>query len=233
MKNIKSLLNLAIAGAMALSISSVAAGPSLTTSLPLKLTSISGTAYTTANYNGLQTTTPYNQSSFNLKTIMQLVSNQVRLNSGKLVPADAELIYDPISYTTYLTNKFGYYYNLAGICYVQIYDIATSFAGNFYNGSENDMCYIEFQAKGTGPDGLYYNYDIYDTGKLSATYTGNIVALLTKTSSVRMSLSLQNGGGVVTYQASDDGVISGAQFTFTGVGTAPASAFPYAANWWW
>lgn len=232
MKITNILLCMALAGAMALSASKVsAAGPS-TTSLPLKLTSISGTATTTADYNGTKTTTPYNQVTFNYKSLLLVISNQVYLNTGKIVPPNADLIFDPISGATYLTNAFGFNFNLAGICYVEIYDMATSFKGTFYNGSESDLCYVEFQAKGVGADGNYYNFDVYDTCKLTATYSGNIVALLTKTSAVKMTLTMQNGGGYAEYQNSDDGVISNCQFTFTGIGTAPSYVFPYAA-WWW
>ena len=83
-----------------------------------------------------------------------------------------------------------------------------------------------------GTDGLRYEIVMSGTGKLTATYGGKLPAILTKTSTVTMTLSLQNGSGYAEYQGSDDGVITDGQFTFSGSGQVPADVFPYSA-WLW
>ncbi len=95
------------------------------------------------------------------------------------------------------------------------------------------MTTMELEVYGRGPDGLYYEFDIYGAGKLTAAYGGKAVAVATKTSTVKMTMSVQNGSGYAEIQSSDDGIVSNGQFTFTGTGTAPSYVFPYAANWWW
>ena len=67
---------------------------------------------------------------------------------------------------------------------------------------------------------------------MTATYTGNLAALLSKTSAVRMDVSLKNGTGYAEYQSSDDGMVGDGQFTLSGVGTVPSYAFPFSYYWW-
>ena len=147
-------------------------------------------------------------------------------------------MFDPVSSQTYLTNNLGFYYQLSdngargNIAYVRLYNIATSFSGDFYAVSENDMLGLELVVIAYGADGLHYEIGIYGIGKLTATYGGKLPAILTKTSTVKMTLSAQNGSGYAEYQGSDDGVVSDGQFTFSGSGYAPAYVFPYSA-WCW
>ncbi len=91
MKTPNIMLCAIVAGAMALTAGKAnAQGPS--TSLPLKLTSVSGTAYVTADYNGKQTTTPYSTVSFNYQTVLSVISATVTRYSGKVVPANVDII---------------------------------------------------------------------------------------------------------------------------------------------
>ncbi len=113
--------------------------------------------------------------------------NAVTRYSGKVVPANVDIIYDPISGQRYLTNNAGFYYNLSGIVYIYIDEIATSFSGDFYAGVENDMTTMELEVYGRGPDGLYYEFDIYGAGKLTAAYGGKASLSQPKTSTVKMN----------------------------------------------
>jgi hypothetical protein len=237
---------LLVAVAVVLAASTASALPTIPTGLPLKLMSVSGTAHTTANYGSPATATsnPYKQVSFNYKTLLSLISNQVYLNTRfeptgpVIVPMNVDLMFDPVSLQTYLTNNLGFYYPLSdngfrgNIAFVRFYEMATSFKGDFYAGSENDVVGMELVVIAYGADGLHYEIDIYGTGKMTATYGGKLPAILTKKSMVSMTLSLQNGSGYAEYQGSDDGVVNDGQFTFSGSGSAPASVFPYSA-WWW
>jgi hypothetical protein len=232
MKTSKILLCSVLAGMIAFAAGNASARSEIMTSMPLKLMSVSGTAYTTANYDGTKTTTPYNQMSFNTKNVMDLIAGIIKERTGKVVPKDVELIYDPILDSTYLTNKFGYYYDTGNFAYVYFYDIATSYRGTFYNGSENDIVGVEFDVYGYNTDGLYYEFEIYGTGNLTASFTGNMAALLTKSAATRMNLTLKNGTGYAEYQSSDSGMVGDGQLTFSGMGAVPSYAFPFSAYWW-
>jgi hypothetical protein len=237
MKITKFILCAAVAGAMALIANKAAAeAQSVSGSLPLKLMSVSGTAYVTPYYGNTAATTAsqYATVSFNYNTVMQVITHQVYLNSGKIVPPNAYVVFDPISYQRYLTNSVGFYYNLNNIVYVYFYDIATSFKGDFYAGSENDVAGVELEIYGRGPDGSYYEFDIYGTGKLTASYGGKAVAVYTKTSTVSMTVSTtQSATGYAEIQDSDEGVIGNGQFTFSGSGTVSSSIFPFSSYWYY
>lgn len=231
----KILLYVALSGVTMLTASKVSAAPTMT--MPLKLTSISGTTYTTDNFNGTKTPTPFVKTSFNLKSVLSLISEIVYHDTGKTVPSDVDLMYDPITDTTYLTNKFGYYLNLYGnglnIAEFFFEDVAASYTGAFYNGSEKDMVNFGLDVWGRAKDGKYYEIDMYSTfGTLSATYSGNIAALLTKTSAVKMSITVKEGTGYAEYQNSDDGIVGDGQMTLSGIGTTPYNAFPFSAYWY-
>ena len=160
------------------------------------------------------------------------VGKYEKLDDGIIVPKNVDLVFDPITGDTYLTNNLGFYYNLYDIVDAYIYDVATSFTGDFYAGSENDLIGVELDVYGYGPDGLYYEAEMYGTGNLTATYSGKLAAIASGKSQVKMSISLKNGSGYAEYKSSDDGVVTDGQFTFSGSGTAPSYVFPYAYYWW-
>ena len=193
---------------------------------PLKLNSVSGVMNTTAHYgtNIDSTSSKITKVSFNQKTLFLIISNQVALNSTNPVPKVFDLMFDPYTGVTFLTNNLGYYYNLSGIADVNIYEIATSFKGNANNGSENDVIGIELNIRGYGSDGLYYQAEIYGTGKLSANLKSNGTA--------KMNLSANNGSGYAEYKSSDSGVVSSGKFSFSGTGSASSTVMPYSI-WWW
>src|SRR5487761_2502512 len=100
MKLTKIVLCAAIAGVMTLAASKVAA-------FPLTLTSASGTLNTTAYYGSTSSTTSnkITTASYNLKKLFMVITNQIALNSPtNPLPKDYDLVYDPYTMITYLTN---------------------------------------------------------------------------------------------------------------------------------
>jgi hypothetical protein len=218
MKLTNILLSATVAGAMAFAASKASA-------FPLKLTSLSGTFTVTSNYTAIASTNKATaiKKSFNLKNVMTVITNQVFLNSGTNPPTGSYVVYDPYLSKTYLTNSDGYYYNLSGIVYVDVYYIATTFNGNNGGGgSENDTCIAEFEAYGYGPDGLYYEVEMDESlGSIKVNYNGN-------TGIAKMTIS-GKGAYYGEYQNTDEGVASG-KFTLTGTGT-PEWEGPFSVYW--
>ena len=219
MKLTKIILCAAIAGAMAFAANQASA-------FPLTIKSASGKLITTANYgtNSATTTAKASKVSYNLKKMLQVVTNQIWLNTSNATPLAYSLVYDPYTGITYLTNNIGYYHNLSGIAYVSIYDIATTFKGNANGGSENDTIGVELDIYGYGPDGLYYEAEAYGTGSLTASLNNQGVT--------KMTISLKNGSGYAEFESSDDGNVQGGSFSATGSGVAPVGGIPFSI-WWY
>jgi hypothetical protein len=222
MKPTKILMCAMAVGAMTFAASKASA-------FPLTLKSLSGTITSTAIAG---TSTTATKSSVNLKKLMLVVSNEVVLNGGPTPPANATIVVDPyqydsvnVSFQVYLTNSSGYFYSLSSnnVAFFNIYDIATTFKSNGNGGSENDTICVELDIFGTGPDGLYCEFDVFGSAKLSASTNG-------KTGIDKMTVSLKNGGGLGVYQDSDDGVSSGG-FNLQGPGIPPVAG-PY-STWWY
>jgi hypothetical protein len=191
---------------------------------PLYLTTLSGTVSYTPSYDALSDTNvaKYSTVAVNLKKMMLILSNEVFLTSGgTTVPADARLAVDPYDNATYLTNQSGFYYGLSSTnAYFQIYDIATSFKGNVSGGSEKDKVIIYFYIFGRGPDGLYYDTDVYGVGSLKYTLNGS-------TGSMTISLKGADYGEIAS---SDDGVFTGG-ITLKGSGT-PEWPGAFSISWY-
>jgi len=207
-----------VAGAMIFAVGKASA-------FPLKLMSVSGTLSVTPSYDAITNVNKakITTASFNLKKLMTVITNQVFLYSGTNPPAGSYVVYDPYLFRAYLTNKTGYYYNLSDIVDVGIEDIATSFSGNDKGGTENDKCTVYIDIYGHGPDGKFYEADIYCLGSITASY---------KASTDTAHVSISAGGlGYGEYQTSDDGVAKGS-FSLKGSGTPPAGGIPYSI-WWW
>src|ERR1700690_1986580 len=156
MKLTKILLATAIVGAMAFAASKASA-------FPLTLKAFNGTANTTAYYgptnNPSATSNKIDKVSFNLKKILTVVTNELKLR-GSNVPAAYTLMYDPFLNVTYLTNNLGYYAKLNGIVDVYFWDIATSFKGTANSGSENDVIDAELWVHNAHPPGSATTVDI-------------------------------------------------------------------------
>jgi hypothetical protein len=211
--------------AMAVGVMTFAA--SKASAFPLTLKSLSGTITSTAIAG---TSTTATKSSVNLKKLMLVVSNEVVLNGGPTPPANATIVVDPyqydsvnVSFQVYLTNSSGYFYSLSSnnVAFFNIYDIATTIKSN--GGSEKDTINVELDIFGIGPDGLYYEFDVFGNGKLSASTNG-------KTGIVKMTISLGKGAGYGVYQDSDDGV-SGGGVNLQGSGIPPITE-PYSTFWY-
>jgi len=211
----------------AMAVGAMTFAASKASAFPLTLKSLSGTITSTAIAGTSTTATKY---SVNLKKLMLVVSNQVVLNGGLPPPANATIVVDPyqydsvnVSFQVYLTNSSGYFYSLSSndIAAFNIYDIATTIKSN--GGSENDTINVELDIFGAGPDGSYDEFDVFGSGKLSASTNG-------KTGIVKMTISLKNGAGLGVYQDSDDGVSSGG-FNLQGSGIPPVAG-PY-STWWY
>jgi hypothetical protein len=99
--------------------------------------------------------------------------------------------------------------------------MATTIKSN--GGSEIDTILVELDISGTGPDGQYYELDVFGSGKLSASTNA-------KTGIVKTTISLKSGAGLGVYQDSDDGVSSGG-FNFLGSGIPPIVE-PYSTFWY-
>jgi len=223
MKPGKLLLGAALAGTMALAASKA-------TAFPLYLTSASGTITYTAYYGATADTTANKAqvAAINLKSIMQLVTNEVNVVTGTNPPADVQIAYDPYTFSLYLTNSSGYYYSLGydSINDFDIYfyegDIATTFSSSS-NGSESesDTTVFGFGVSGYGSDGNFYEFEIYGRGKISFSVNSKGVASMT-----------MSGSGVDSgaWQNSDDGVARGS-VSFRGKGT-PEWSGPYSIYWW-
>src|SRR5882724_4092304 len=83
---------------------------------PLYLTSASGTISSTLSYSAISNSSVAKISTVavNMKRLMTLVSNVVFLNDATIVPKDAVIAYDPVTRSTYLTNKTGFFHTAAG-----------------------------------------------------------------------------------------------------------------------
>ena len=215
MKVTKTMLGVAVAGALAFAASNSSA-------FPMKLTSVSGTLTVTSNYNALvgATSAKATTVSFNLKRVMTIITNQVFLNTGTNPPAGSYVAVDPYSLKTYLTNSAGYYKSLSGIVYVTVNDIATVFKGNANGGTEKDVVNAEIDIYGHGPDGFFYEAEIIGQGTISINANRN-------TSTATCSIS---GVGYGEFEGSDDGVAKGS-FTLSGSGT-PEWSGPYSVYWY-
>ena len=216
--------------AMAVVTMTVAA--SKASAFPLTLKSLSGTITSTANAGTSTTATKY---SVSLKKLMLVVSNEVVLNGGPTPPANATIAVDQyqydsvnVSFHVYLTNSSGYFYSLSSnnIAYFNIYDIATTIKSN--GASETDTINVELDIFGTGPDGLYCEFDVFGCGTLSAS-TNSKTGVVKMTTS--LGTSLGKGAGLGVYQDSDDGVSSGG-FSLQGSGI-PSIAGPYSTFWYY
>ncbi|PWU19738.1 MAG: hypothetical protein C5B50_05810 [Verrucomicrobia bacterium] len=223
MKATKTILCVVLFGLAAIS-------PSQLLGFPLYLTSANGMISGTPLFGGdaSSTSSKVQAAPVNLKNILSLVSNTVAKASRTNVPANVKIAYDPFTFTAYLTNVGGYFYNLSGILSLRIDDIATSFRTNgaSSNASENDLAIMELDVKGTAPDGSSYEFDIYGLGNIMA-------SLNFSTGSGRLTMSLSNGAGYGQVKDSADGVSKGG-FMFMGSGTIPDSAKnqPYSVFWW-
>jgi hypothetical protein len=215
--------------AMAVATMTLAAGKA--SAFPLTLKSLSGTITSTANAGTSTTATKYTVS---LKRLMLVVSNEVVLNGGPTPPANATIVVDQyqydsvnVSFHVYLTNSSGYFYSLSSnnIACFNIYDIATTIKSN--GASETDTINVELDIFGTGPDGLYCEFDVFGCGTLSASTNGKTGVVKMTTS---LGTSLGKGAGLGVYQDSDDGVSSGG-FSLQGSGI-PSIAGPYSTFWY-
>lgn len=222
MKPIQTLLCVAVAGAMAFAASKAPA-------FPLFLKSVNVTLTVTPSYSAISSTNTtsakYTKVRGNLKNLMTIVTNQVRLNTGTTPDVGSVIAYDPYLSTTYLTNtSTGYYHNLSGIVYFTIEHIATKFKlKNNGGGSENDVVDTYLDIYGDGPDGLYYEaYAQYAPGTLKFSGNGSKPAKMTITGT---------GGGYGAFQSSNDGV-SQTKFKFQGSGD-PEWSGPFSLYWWY
>ncbi len=216
MKLTKVLMCAAVAGAM-----SFAAGNA--SAFPLKLTAVSGTLTVTSNYNTLaENGAKFVTTSFNMKQIMTIITNQVRLSSGTNPPAGSYVVYDPYLNTTYLTNSSGFRYFLGGIVSFSVSDVATTYHGNNNGGSENDKCLLSLTIAGNGPDGFFYVAIINGQGTINASYNSNADKATVTVSG--------NGAGFGESKNSQSGVAKGS-FTFKGTGS-PEWGGPYSIYWW-
>lgn len=160
---------------------------------PLALKSCNGIITATPSYNAITNVdkTKYDRVSFNLKRVMQAVTNTVVQLGYAMPPKDAYIAYDPYINKTYLTNNSGYYQSLSrsGLgnqgYYVtmNLEDMATSFKSNNNGVSEKDTAATYFAFKVIGLDGGDYyaaaNYGIgtlkynKNSKKVSMTITGS------------------------------------------------------------
>lgn len=227
MKSTKLLLGAAVAGAMFFAAGTASA-------FPLKLTALSGTFTVTPSYSALAgsygvlntNVAKATTASFNLKTMMIIITNQVFLNSGTTPPAGSYVVYDPYWFTTYLTNSAGYYYDLGASNIVTIYtdNMATTFKGGSNGGgTETDVTTEHLYVNGYGPDGLYYEGEIYGLGSLKYSDNGK--------NKIAMTIAC-SGAGYGEYKSSADGVTKGS-FTFTGASTLAEWVDPYPIYWWY
>lgn len=199
---------------------------------PLTLTADSGTMNITAFYgptnNPFITSNTIAKTTYNLKSVFVCITNEIRLE-GSTPPLAYSLQWDPYTGNTYLTNSAGYFFDLSGsnIAVVGIGDIVTSFKGaaNLTSGTESDVINVEFTVRAR-PPGDAINYTVFD-----AFGGGTLSASLTKTNIAKMTIS-EKGGGRVAQKGSDDGVITGSSFSFTGTGTAGIGLLPFSIYWY-
>jgi hypothetical protein len=219
MKTIKILSGMMVAAALML-------GANRASAFPLYLTSLSGTITSTASYGSSNTTTSNKvvTVSVTLAKMLTVVSNQVFLDTAASPPADAKIVFEPVTLELYLTNSSGYYRSLSthreGS--LRIRDLATTFSTNGL--LENDRLVAELDLYGTGPDGLYYEFDVRGAASLN-------VPVNVFTGVANMSISMgNNGSGYGSYKSSSDGVsVGGFTFKASGVPDWPAA---YSVYWW-
>jgi len=197
---------------------------------PLTLTADSGTMNLTAFYgptnNPTITSNKIAKTTYNLKSVFACITNEIRLQ-GSTPPLTYSLKWDPYTGSTFLTNSAGYFFDLSGsnIAVVNIGDIASSFKGgaNLTSGTESDVLNIEFRVSARPLGNTNYTtFDAFGGGTLSAS--------LTKTNIAKMTIS-GKGGGFAAQKGSDDGVITGSSFSFTGTGTAGIGLLPFSIYW--
>ena len=217
MKLTKILFCAAVAAAMIF-----AAGKA--SAFPLKLTSLSGSLTVTPSYSALANTnkTKATKVSFTLKDVMMVITNQVFLNTEVTPPAGSYVVYDPFLFITYLTNSSGYSHSLSGIVNITTEDIATKFSGTETSGTETDTTIEFLDIYGNGPDGLFYEFEVYGLGSIKFTEKTNVADKDTMTIS-------GSGADYGAYKGSDDGVSKGS-FKLKGTGSAEWSG-PYSIFW--
>ena len=224
MKLTKILVCTALAGAMAFAATKASA-------FPLTLTADSGTMNLTVFYgptnNPTITSNKIAKTTYNLKSVFACITNEIHLR-GSTTPLAYSLKWDPDTGSTFLTNSTGYFYDLSGsnIAVVNIGDIVTSFKGsaNLTSGTESDVINVEFRVVARPPGDAVNptTFDAFGGGTLSAS--------LTKTNIAKMTIS-GKGGGFAAQKGSDDGVITGSSFSFTGTGTAGIGLLPFSIYW--
>jgi hypothetical protein len=218
MKKLKTLICALVLGAIAF-------GATKADAFPLYLTSLSGTITYTPHYgtNADTTTKVARVATITLKTVRTIVTNQVAVNTGTNVPANARIAFDPFTFTTYLTNGSGYFYDLgaADILDVFIDDIATTFQATTNGGTESDVILLEFNARGLGPNGLFTQFRTFSRARLT---------LDANDTTQRATMKITGtGSDYGEFKNSDDGVATGT-ITFEGSGN-PEWEGPYSVFW--
>jgi hypothetical protein len=216
MRKLKSAMAVAVLGISVFSGNRLAA-------FPLTLTSLTGAITATAQYGGTAatTTSPAEKVSVTLNHVITVLSNDVFVTFGTNAPEDMRIALDPFNYGLYLTNKFGFFFDIAGNKFgnFRIRDIATTF--NTTNHTEQDVIVLDLSFNGNEPGGQTFVYNL--RGSATFTFTVNSVGVSTA------SLSCRNGTGYGETNSSASGVAVGA-FKAAGSGV-PEWTGPYSVYW--
>jgi hypothetical protein len=216
MKKLKLAMGIAVLGVLVFSGNRLAA-------FPLTLTSLSGTINTTLNYgaNAATTTEPAQRLLVTLSHVMTVLSNDVFATVGTAPPEDMRIVLNPFNYGLYLTNKAGFFFDIAGNKFgsIRIRDIATTF--NTTNQTEQDVVLVSLSFNGNEPSGQSFVFTL--SGSATFTYAVNSLGVGTA------SLSCRSGSGYGEINSSASGVSLGA---FKAVGSGvPEWSGPYSVYW--
>ena len=216
MKKLRVATGIAVLGALVFSGNRLAA-------FPLTLTSLTGAITATSQYGSTATTTtsPSVKVLVTLNHVMTVLSNDVFVTFGTNAPEDMHIALDPFNYGLYLTNKSGFFFDIAGNKFgnFRIRDIATTF--NTTNHTEQDVIVLDLSFNGNEPGGQTFVYDL--RGSATFTYSVNSVGVGTA------SLSCRNATGYGETNSSASGVAVGS-FKAAGSGV-PEWSGPYSVYW--
>jgi len=226
MKMTKILLCAVVVGAMAFTAKQASA-------FPLALKTESGTMNLTGTYGPLGdpslTSNKIAKVSYNLKKVLACITNELQLRgTNSTTPLNYTFMYDPYTQICFLTNADGYFVNLtsSNIATVFLDDVVTSFKGSGNGGSEKDLINVELWIHNVRPpqSEISVQFDAFGPGTISASENGN-------TGIAKMTIT-EKGIGFTDFNNSDEGIITGSTFTFTGTGTPGENQLPFSIYWW-
>lgn len=205
---------------------------------PLTLKVLTEKLTTTAYYgtNAATTTNNYTMRTFNLKSLMYLITNTVAsLAPGIALPHEVKLAVDLyetngitsfLARNVYLTNDEGFYFNLSAsnLASFDVDSVVTKFKDNASGGgSEHDVVQIHLLIIGVHDQNFgIYEFEIGGLGTLNVNFRPDGMA--------SMVLAV-NGTGFGFDGTNGAGVCSGG-FVLSGSGVVPANGQPYSVYWW-